>query len=205
MKDFFNSGCLPFFLGFIAMIGISCSERKSTDVSPEVSAFPEEHVESGDEQQFGNIPVAYTVSEAISFSNPESKDSFILNLTGSNFLESECQFLILSANKDTLYKDSWKGEELLDAGVEGRAHEHDAKEYILHHMNRFLDKVNFLSPAIRKDEPFNPKHSDSDTWNDIRSVKNAIGFHYVLNEKESRRIAYDPKKKKVMVYFHCCK
>jgi len=205
MKFFFNSGLTAFFLGIITLAGVSCSGPKEREVSSEISSFPEEHVESGDEQQFGNIPVAYTVADEISFSNPETKDSFILNLSGSNFLESECQFLILSSKKDTLYKDSWKGHELLDAGIEGRAHEHDAKEYILHHMNRFLDKVNFLSPAIRKDEPFNPKHSDSETWNDIRSVKNAIGFHYVLNEKESRRIAYDPRKKKVLVYFHCCK
>jgi len=205
MKFFFNSGLTAFFLGIITLAGVSCSGPKEREVSSEISSFPEEHVESGDEQQFGNIPVAYTVADEISFSNPETKDSFILILSGSNFLESECQFLILSSKSDTLYKDSWKGHELLDAGIEGRSDEHEAKEYILHHMNRFLDKVNFLSPAIRKDEPFNPKHSDSETWNDIRSVKNAVGFHYVLNEKESRRIAYDPRKKKVLVYFHCCK
>ena len=68
----------------------------------------------------------------------------------------------------------------------------------------FFNENNFLNPAIKKDEKFDPDYSDKETWDEIQSDKAAIGFSYLLGEEDGRKIAFSKKKRIVVMYFNCC-
>jgi hypothetical protein len=144
--------------------------------------------------------VLRTVNSSHYFSNPQSKDIFILQLRGPKILSARAHFIILSSTGDTLRAESMpatallRNQELADPQA---ATIREKEVAILQSMNAFFRQEHFTKPAL-PDSATPPTEVDAQAWQAVKEDPGAVGFDYVTSGRE-RRLAYAPKLRKAVV------
>lgn len=142
-----------------------------------------------------------TVRTTHYFSNPKSKDSFVLQLQGAKILNSQARFVILSSTGDTLRKEVMPATALIDFRDldDPQAATVRAKEIaILKAMNAFFADDRFTQPAVPRASE-QPTNVDGQSWKAVKEDPKAVGFDYVTTDGHERRIAYSKKLQKAVV------
>lgn len=142
-----------------------------------------------------------TVHTSHYFSNPKSKDNFILQLQGAKILNSQAKFIILSSTGDTLRKEVMPATALIDVNMleDPQAATVRAKEIaILQAMNTFFAPDRFTQPAVPRTST-QPANVDAQDWKAVKDDTKAVGFDYTTGAGHERRIAYAKKLQKAVV------
>lgn len=137
-----------------------------------------------------------------SFSDPNKKDSFQIEILGKSLLKGTVVFKIISYAGTELFNISFQSHDLIGYGLPENPTIIDKENYIKDRINNFFKKDNFIIPAIKKSDEFDQDFSDEEVWLDIKSDPTAIGFYYLIGEEDNRQIAYSKKNKKVVMYMN---
>ncbi|WP_303311408.1 hypothetical protein [Hymenobacter sp. BT730] len=135
------------------------------------------------------------------FSDPKSKDIFILLLQGTKILNSQARFLIISSKGDTLRNEVMPALALLDEREledPQAATVRDKEIGILKGMNNFFKDDRFTSPAIPRSMT-EAAVSDQEAWQAVREDNKSVGFDYVTAGRKERRIAFSRKLNKAVI------
>ncbi|MCC2544994.1 hypothetical protein LJY25_00935 [Hymenobacter sp. BT175] len=136
-----------------------------------------------------------------SFSDPKTKDNFVLLLQGAKIINGQARFLIISSTGDTLRNEVMPATALLDEREledPQAATVRDKEIAILKGMNNFFRPDRFVQPAIPK-SAVQPTEADAEAWAAVREDNKAVGFDYTANGGRERRIAYARKLRKAVV------
>ncbi|WP_343747500.1 hypothetical protein [Fluviicola sp.] len=142
-----------------------------------------------------------------SFSDPAKKDAFFIGIKGKNLLDGKVVFTITSAEGKQLLKEEFDADYLLGYDFTGDIKsQKDTDAFIKKRMQSFFSEDKFSTPAIENDVVFEDQsyYIDKETWEGIKSDKQAIGFYYLLGSEDGRHIAFSKKKGKVVMYYNCC-
>ena len=148
-------------------------------------------------------PLAHNV-RLHKFSDAEKQDTFKITLLGDSPETALVKFEIVSSNGEVIYKDEFESNYLFDYNLQQNATSQERNEFILARINTFFDDENFITPAIKSDQIFDPNYSDEKVWNAVKQEAGATGFHYQLGKEDGRWIAYLKQQDKVALYFNCC-
>ncbi len=139
------------------------------------------------------------------FSDTLAADLFQIFLKGDSLISSTVAFNIISSKGDTLHHETFPAAYLIGYELISDSATLAQKEAVIkRRISKFFDEKNFLTPAIKPDQKFNPEYIEKSVWEDLKSDESAIGFYYLVGEEDGRRIAYSKKQKKVVLYFNCC-
>lgn len=142
-----------------------------------------------------------------SFSDPAKKDAFFIGIKGKNLLDGKVVFTITSAEGKQLLKEEFDADYLLGYDFTGDIKsQKDTDAFIKKRMQSFFSEDKFSTPAIENNVVFEDQsyYIDKETWEEIKSDKQAIGFYYLLGSEDGRHIAFSKKKGKVVMYYNCC-
>ncbi|TGE24542.1 hypothetical protein E5K00_04840 [Hymenobacter aquaticus] len=145
--------------------------------------------------------VLNTVRASHYFSNPKTKDNFILQLQGPKILNAQARFIIVSSTGDTLRKEVMPATALLDEREledPQAATVRDKEIAILKGMNNFFREDRFTQPAVAKTAA-QPAEVDAQSWSAVKEDARAVGFDYITVGGKERRIAYAKKLQKAVV------
>ncbi|HET9502788.1 MAG TPA: hypothetical protein VFO93_04565 [Hymenobacter sp.] len=136
--------------------------------------------------------VLNTVRASHAFSDPKTKDNFVLQLRGPRILTSRVHLIVLSAQGDTLRHEVMPARALL-AGSTAQdskmATVRDQEIAILRRMNNFFAEDHFTRPAV-PGTAAQPAELDAKAWDSLRADPNAIGFDYPGAAGNDMRLAY---------------
>lgn len=141
------------------------------------------------------------------FSNPEKKDVFFIAIKGKNLLDGKVIFTITSAEGKQLLKEEFDANYLFGYDFTGDfKSKKDTDAFIKKRIESFFEEKHFSVPAIEDDVVFEDQeyYIDKETWEEIKSNKQAISFHYRLGSEDGRHIAFSVKKQKAVMYYNCC-
>jgi hypothetical protein len=156
---------------------------------------------AGDRTRVSSKTVLNTVSRTRSFSDPKTKDNFILQLRGPRVLTAQAHFIVTSSTGDTLRHEVMPARALLSEKAlnDPQAATIREKEIaILQGMNNFFADGRFSQPAVPADAQ-QPAELDTKTWAALREDPTIVGFDYVGAGGGERRMAYVPKLRKAVV------
>ncbi|SFP84274.1 hypothetical protein [Hymenobacter arizonensis] len=159
---------------------------------------------AGDRTRVGTKTVLNTVSRTHSFSDPKTKDNFILQLRGPRVLTAQAHFIVTSSTGDTLRHEVLPARALLSekALSDPQAATVREKEIaILQGMNNFFADGRFSQPAVPADA-VQPAELDTKTWAALREDPSIVGFDYIGAGGAERRMAYVRKLRKAVVINH---
>ena len=142
-----------------------------------------------------------------SFSSNTTEDTFSLVLLGTDVSTATVTFEITNNAGETLYKETFPSEALIDYGildVSEKPTNQDRIDYIVKRMDTFFEPKDFSKPAIKPTADYEPQYSNKKIWDDIKSDPTAVGLDYLLYEENGHSITYSKKLKKVVEYFSCC-
>ncbi|WP_152559854.1 hypothetical protein [Hymenobacter sp. IS2118] len=198
----FKIAALAFVAGGLALQLTSCvsTEREvsSSTVDPRATYTPPA---AGDRTRVNGRTVLNTVSRTHSFSRPDTKDNFILQLRGPRVLTAQAHLIVTSSTGDTLRHEVLPARALISerALIDPQASTVREKEIaILQGMNSFFADGRFSQPALMPDAR-QPAEMDSKTWAALREDPSIVGFDYVGAGGSERRMAYVPKLQKAVV------
>lgn len=143
------------------------------------------------------------------FSSPDTRDLFSIKLEGSTLIASTAVFTITSARGIVLHRETFSAVSLigyqLDAN-EINSRPEQADSIIRQRVQTFFADAQFHQPAIASTDTFDSDLSliNESTWLKLRADQTAIGFSYLVGEEDNRSIAYDKKRRRIVVYFSCC-
>jgi len=140
----------------------------------------------------------------INFSSNNTKDRFVITLTGESIIEGIVLFKIYSSDGDELWNEKFNATDLIGYGIDFDSSIDQKEKFIKKRILDFFKKDNFTTPAIGGEEKYDSDYSDRDIWNDIISDSTSIGFYYLIGEERGCRIAYSKKYKKIVTYYCCC-
>lgn len=146
-------------------------------------------------------PVLITIKADHVFSNPATKDHFLLTVSGRSVLNGKISLSISTNDHKVIFRDSFQATDLLWDYDEADLTKKQKEEIIRNRMKDFFNDSSFIKPAIKIATPFWPDNSDKAIWLDIKSNKEAIGFVYSYGYEGTYAIAYSKKKQKVVLYF----
>ncbi|RPD48712.1 hypothetical protein DNI29_08865 [Hymenobacter sediminis] len=139
--------------------------------------------------------VLRTVNAAHTFSNPRSKDNFVLQLRGPKIASSQAYFMIISSTGDTLRKEVIPATALInerDLADPQAATVRDKEIAILQGMNSFFRDDRFVQPAVPRTAT-QPENVDAQSWSSVKEDTRAVGFDYPSADGRERRVAYSKK------------
>lgn len=146
--------------------------------------------------------VLNTVRASHSFSDPATKDNFVLQLRGPRVLTARAHLIVTSAKGDTLRHEVLPARALLDERTlqDPRvATERDQEIAILRGMNTFFREDQFTQPAVPTSAE-QPAEVDTQTWQALRADRAAVGFDYPADiSRNERRLTYARKLGRVVV------
>jgi hypothetical protein len=179
-------------LAFILFVtACNNTEQKSSDTSKNASGETKEK------------PLAKN-ERVHNFSNSEKQDTFRITLWGNNLQTALAKFEIISSTGEVLYKEEFETNYFFDYNLQENATYQEKDEFILDRVETFFADENFIMPAIKSDQKYDPNYSDEKIWNAVKAEKGAIGFHYQLGKEDGRWLAYLKQQNKVVLYFNCC-
>lgn len=141
------------------------------------------------------------------FSDPSKKDEFRIVVTGKSLLKGKVIFTITSAEGKNLLKEEFDADYLLGYDFTGDIHsQKETDAFITKRIKEFFSKEKFSVPAIEEEVVFEDQsyYIDKETWEEIKTNKNAIGFYYLLGKEDGRHITFSKKKGKVVMFYNCC-
>ena len=198
MKTFLpkRSGLALLALGFSLQLTTSCvsTEREvsTSSTDPHSTYIPPA---AGSRVRVNGKTVLNTVSTTHAFSNPGTKDNFILQLRGPRILTAQAHLIVTSSKGDTLRHEIIPARALLshtDISDEQSASVRDQEIAILQGMNSFFADAHFTNPAIPAGSE-QPAEVDAKTWSALREDPSAVGFEYTGSGGAERRLAYARK------------
>ncbi|WP_375419402.1 hypothetical protein [uncultured Hymenobacter sp.] len=137
--------------------------------------------------------VLNTVRASHSFSDPATKDNFVLQLRGPRVLTARAHLIVTSAKGDTLRHEVLPARALLDERSLADPRVATVREQeiaILRGMNTFFRPDQFSQPAVPPAAE-QPAELDIQTWQALRADRSAIGFDYPAdNSRNERRLTY---------------
>ncbi|MBB6611328.1 hypothetical protein H7F15_09790 [Pontibacter sp. Tf4] len=138
------------------------------------------------------------------FSDPATKDIFIVQLRGDSVQAATVTFEIKNSKGEQIYEEKFKAIDLINYDLPENASPEEWDKFILNRIDSFFDEKNFATPAIKEGMTFDPYYADSTAWNDIKNDSSRVGFYYLLGKEDGRWIAYSEALQKVVMYFNCC-
>lgn len=144
------------------------------------------------------------------FSDPATRDTFQLTVTGNDYLHAQVAFRILSAAGKVIYHDQFTSDYLIGygildkAGPNGSLNDSTRVEYIRERLKHFFDDENFRTPAIGADADFEPQHTSRELFDELRADPRATSFHYLLGKEDGHYLAWSDRFGKVMMFYNCC-
>ena len=145
--------------------------------------------------------VLNTVSATHAFSDPATKDNFILQLRGPRVLTAQAHLIVTSSTGDTLRHEVLPARALLahtDISDPQSASVRDQEIAILQGMNSFFADAHFMQPAIPAGTE-QPAEVDAKTWSALREDPATVGFDYTGAGGAERRMTYARKLRKAVV------
>lgn len=137
--------------------------------------------------------VLQTVRASHTFSDPATKDNFVLQLRGPRVLTGRAHLIVLSATGDTLRHEVLPARALLDERTlddPRAASVRDQEIAILRGMNAFFRDEQFSQPAVPPSAE-QPAELDTQTWQALRADRSAVGFDYPADgSRNERRLTY---------------
>ena len=137
--------------------------------------------------------VLQTVRASHTFSDPATKDNFVLQLRGSRVLTGRAHLIVLSATGDTLRHEVLPARALLDERTlddPRAASVRDQEIAILRGMNTFFRDEQFSQPAVPPSAE-QPAELDTQTWQALRADRSAVGFDYPADgSRNERRLTF---------------
>lgn len=145
--------------------------------------------------RIGNKTVLNTVTASHAFSDPKTKDQFVLQLRGPRVLTAQAHLIVISSTGDTLRHEVLPARVLLGQSELQDPQSASVREQeiaILEGMNKFFAAGHFTQPAIPAGTE-QPAEVDSKTWSALREDPATVGFDYQGAGGDERRIAYARK------------
>ena len=156
---------------------------------------------AGSRARVGSATVLNTVRIAHTFSNPETKDNFILQLRGPRVLTAQAHLIVTSSTGDTLRHEVLPARALLSEKALNdpqAASVRDLEIAILQGMNNFFAPAHFIKPAVAPSAE-QPAEVDTQTWIALRGDPGTVGFDYIGQGGAERRMAYARKLGKTVI------
>ncbi|MGY3087327.1 hypothetical protein ACVWYF_000353 [Hymenobacter sp. UYAg731] len=156
---------------------------------------------AGNRVRVNGKTVLNTVSATHAFSDPATKDNFILQLRGPRVLTAQAHLIVTSSTGDTLRHEVLPARALLshtDISDPQSASVRDQEIAILQGMNSFFADARFLQPAIPAGTE-QPAEVDAKTWSALREDPTTVGFDYTGAGGAERRMTYARKLRKAVV------
>ncbi len=173
-------------------------EVSTSTVDPRATYTPPP---AGSRSRVSSKTVLNTVSVTHSFSNPDTKDNFILQLRGPRVLTAQAHLIVTSSTGDTLRHEVLPARALLSEKslIDPQASTARAQEIaILEGMNNFFADGRFSQPAVPSGAA-QPAEMDTKTWAALREDASTVGFDYIGAGGAERRMAYARKLGKAVV------
>jgi hypothetical protein len=152
-------------------------------------------------QRTNQSRVLITTKADHAFSNPYTKDHFLLSVSGKSILDGKISLSISTNDHKIIFRDHFQATDLLWDYDEADLTKKQKEEIIRKRMKYFFNDSSFIKPAIKIASPFGPDNSDKAVWLDIKSNKEAIGFVYSYGYEGTYAIAYSKKKQKAVLYY----
>lgn len=141
------------------------------------------------------------------FSSPSKKDEFHIIITGKSLLKGKVVFTITNSAGKNLLREEFDANYLLGYDFTGNINsQKETDAFIQKRIKEFFSEEKFSVPAIEDDTIFEDQsyYIDKETWEEVKSNKEAIGFYYLLGKEDGRHIAFSNKKGKVVMVYNCC-
>jgi hypothetical protein len=159
---------------------------------------------AGNKTRIGSKTVLNTVSTSHTFSDPNTRDNFILQLRGPRVLTARAHLIVTSSKGDTLRHEVMPARALLSETVLNdpqSASVRDQEIAILQGMNNFFADGRFSQPAVPPGTE-QPAEVDSKTWTALRDDPTTVAFDFTGSGGAERRMAYVRKLGKAVVISH---
>lgn len=156
---------------------------------------------AGDRNRVSSKTVLQTVSTKHAFSDPKTKDNFILQLRGPRVITSRAHLIVTSSTGDTLRHEVLPARALLSEKALNdpqAASVRDQEIAILQGMNTFFADGHFMQPAVAAGAE-QPAEVDTKTWSALREDPGTVGFDYIGAGGAERRMAYARKLHKAVI------
>ncbi|WP_156175906.1 hypothetical protein [Hymenobacter terrenus] len=156
---------------------------------------------AGSRSRLSNKTVLNTVSRTHPFSDPKTRDNFILQLRGPRVLNAQAHLIVTSSTGDTLRHEVIPARSLLTGKLLNdpqAASVRDQEIAILQGMNNFFADRHFSEPAVPTGSE-QPAEMDSQTWSALREDPGTVGFDYTGAGGAERRLTYVRKLAKAVV------
>jgi hypothetical protein len=173
-------------------------EVSSSTVDPRTTYTPPA---AGDRTRVNGKTVLNTVSTSHAFSDPATKDNFILQLRGPRVLTAQAHLIVTNSKGDTLRHEVLPARALLSEKAFNdpqAASVRDQEIAILQGMNNFFADGHFSQPAIPAGAE-QPAEVDTKTWSALREDPGTVGFDFPGAGGAERRMAYARKLGKAVV------
>ena len=164
-------------------------EVSSSSVDPRTTYTPPA---AGNRTRVSSKTVLNTVSSTHTFSDPNTKDNFILQLRGPRVLTARAHLIVTSSTGDTLRHEVLPARALLSEKALSdpqAASVRDQEIAILQGMNTFFADGHFSQPAVPAGAE-QPAEVDSKTWSALRADPTAVGFDFIGAGGAERRLAF---------------
>lgn len=188
----------------------ACGNKSEPKEAPEATGSPKTETTGDTEDSGENSAKSEFLIEnkkLHAFSNPEKKDVFFIGIKGKNLLDGKVILTITSSDGKQLLSEEFDADYLLGYDFTGDIKsKKETDAFIKKRIESFFDAKNFSVPAIENDVVFEDQeyYIDKETWEEIKTNKQAIGFYYLLGKEDGRYIAFSVKKQKVVMYYNCC-
>ncbi|MDO7852175.1 hypothetical protein [Hymenobacter convexus] len=156
---------------------------------------------AGSRTRVGSKTVLNTVSTTHTFSDPATKDNFVLELRGPRVLTAQAHLIVTDSKGDTLRHEVMPARALLSEKALNDPQASSVRDQeiaILQGMNAFFADAHFMQPAVPAGTE-QPAEMDTNTWAALRADPTAVGFDYTGAGGAERRITYARKLRKAVV------
>ncbi|RZK49109.1 MAG: hypothetical protein EOO59_16520 [Hymenobacter sp.] len=147
---------------------------------------------TGTGRRVSGATVLNTVRASHSFSDPKTKDNFLLQLRGPRILTSRLHLIVTTAKGDTLCHEAMAARALLQS-LEAQDSKlttvHDQEIFVLSRMNTFFREDHFTQPAVAAGTT-QPAGLPAQAWASLRADPAAVGFDYPGTGGTEQRLAY---------------
>ena len=173
-------------------------EVNTSTVDPRATYTPPP---AGSRTRVSGKTVLNTVSTTHAFSNPDTKDNFILQLRGPRVLTAQAHFIVTSSTGDTLRHEVLPARALLsqtELSDPLASSVRDQEIAILQRMNSFFADNHFIQPAVPAGTE-QPAELDAKTWAALREDPATVGFDYLGAGGVEQRMTFARKLGKAVV------
>lgn len=173
-------------------------EVSHSNVDPRTTYTPPP---TGNRTRVGSATVLNTVRTTHAFSDPKTKDNFVLQLRGPRVLTAQAHLIVTSASGDTLRHEVMPARALLTEAALNDSQASSVRDQeiaILQGMNKFFGEGHFTQPAISAGAE-QPAEVDVKTWSALRDDPGTVGFDYPGAGGTECRLAYARKLGKAVV------